>query len=187
MSRGPSWTRPLDRYGERWERVEPSAVWSALAIVLAASCGLALNRFGGLAFDAPRSFVRLSLYGVWGWLGLSAAIWATATVIVRRAGDAGTRRSPLQLMLAIVGWGHAPLGVLAIVIFVAAGLLQLLGPGLVVGAIALGVLFPLALVTGVRNVFGVTHGRAALAVVVPYGLWLAVVARPVHDQIQHLL
>ncbi len=181
------WARPLERYGERWDRVEPSAVWSALAIVLAASGGLALNRFGGLAFDAPRSFVRLSLYGVWGWLGLSVAIWAAATTIGARTGSAPIRRSPLQLMLAVVGWGHAPLGVLAIVIFVAAGLLQLLGPGLVVGAFVLGVLFPLALVTGVQNVFGVTLGRAALAVVVPYGLWLALVVRPVYDQIQHLL
>ena len=54
---------------ERWARVGPQSLYSAAALVVVAFGLLALNRFGGLTTSAPRAFIRLTLVGVWGWIG----------------------------------------------------------------------------------------------------------------------
>jgi hypothetical protein len=177
------------RVNARWERLTPRSVWPAIALVLVASGLMAITRVGGLVVDEPRSSLRLMLIGVWGWLGLAIGIWATGRTLSHAS--ATTRPPPLltslALTLAMVGWAHVPVIVLGLVVFVAAGLMQLLGPGLVVGAVVLAVALPVALVTGTRHVFALSWTGAAVAVVVPYAFWLLIAARHVHRQISHLL
>jgi hypothetical protein len=84
---------------------------------------LALTRLGGLVVDAPRAVLRLMLVGVWGWVGLSVAIWLTITAT---SGSAGARPG-LVHTLAIAGIAHAPVVALGMVVFVSAGVLDHIG------------------------------------------------------------
>jgi hypothetical protein len=76
---------------------------------------------------------------------------------------------------------------LAIVVFIAAGVLQILGPGLAVATVVFVVVVPFALVTGVRHVTGSSVVRASGIVAIPYVVWMAVVVRYLLNSIQHLL
>lgn len=103
----------------RWARVGPTSAWPAIAIAVAASVLMALNRFGGALVDAPRSFARLTLIGVWGWLGLGIMVWLFAALITGHA-PATTPGASLQHTLVVVGLAHTPLLLLGLAIFVAA-------------------------------------------------------------------
>lgn len=163
-----------------WAQVGPHSWRTAGAIVVVASGMLALNRFGGLVTTAPRAFVRLTLIGVWGWVGLSLAIWIVARIV-------GRRRPSLAHTLAVVGWAHASVAALGGVLFVAAIILQLLGPGRIAAMFVLAFWFPAAIVAGIRSAFEVGPGRAMAVVVVPYIAWFWIVALHLLDQIEHLL
>lgn len=181
--------RALGLDDERWEKLTANSVWGAAALVFVAAAFMSLNRFGGLAADAPRAFTRLALYVVWGWLGLALATFAVAELLRRRGRGRSQRADPgaLRLTLASTGYAHVPIVALAGVIFVAAGLFQALGPGLVAAVIALAVWMPVALVTGVGHVHGLRTRHAVAAVAAPYLLWLWIVARHVLGQVTHLL
>ena len=177
----------LDR--TRWARVGPHTLWSATALVAAASVLMALNRFGGALVDAPRAFLRLALVGVWGWLGLSVAIWLIAVRLPNLSGRSANRprRGSLQHTLAAAGVAHIPLLLLGLVIFVAAAMLELLGPGLVAATFVFGFWFPAGLVTAIRHAHGLTLARALAVVAGPYVIWLLVIGRHLLGQVQHLL
>ncbi len=160
----------------RWARVGPEAVWSGLALVLVAWGLMAINRLGGLTFDAPRAFLRLTVVGVWGWLGLALAIWLVAG-----------RASSLRRVLAVTGWVHVPVVGLAVLIFVVAGAFEVLGPGLIGAIVVFGVLIPSALVLGAEEVFGLERLRAVAVVSIPYLAWTVLVVRHVLGQVGHLL
>ena len=178
-----------DRTSLRWDFLGPSSVWSAIAFVLVASFLMALNRFGGLAVTEPRSVLRLALVGIWGWLGLAVGIWMVAGLLSRAAQEPArhSASASLQLTLAMVGWAYLPIAALGVVVLFAAGLMQLLGPGLVVGVFVVGVALPVALATGAQQVYGLSLVRAVAVVAVPYSIWLFVVARHVFIQLRHLL
>lgn len=173
----------------KWTRVGPASLSSALALAVAASVVMALNRFGGQLIDAPRSFVRLTLVGVWGWVGLAFAVWLIATPMPVSADQAGDPPSSgsFRHTLAAVGFAHTPLLVLGLVIFVAAGLLQTLGPGLVVAVFVVGFWFPAVLTIATRHTHDLNPVRAASVVAVPYLMWLLVIGRHLLGQVQHLL
>ncbi len=164
-----------------WDRVGPSSLWSATAIVVVASALMALNRFGGLVTDAPRPFLRLTLVGVWGWIGLAAGVSITLRRVPSRA------PTTLRTTFAVVGLAHVPLLALAGVIFVAAVMFQLLGPGLAMAVIVLAIWFPALLIAGVRHTSHIAVGPAAAVIAAPYGAWLLVVGRHVVGQVEHLL
>ncbi len=169
---------------DRWDPVRSGRVWAGVAVVVAAWGLIALGRLGGLAIDAPRALTRLTVVGVWGWFGLGIAIWAIAVV----PASSGSRRvGSLTLTFAVVGLSHAPIIMLAGVILIAAGALEVLGPGRAVAAISLVVVMPLALITGVAHIFEFSTRRAAATVLLPYAAWLAVVVRPSLEQVEHLL
>jgi hypothetical protein len=174
----------------RWSRVEERPVWSAASLVVVAWGLIALNRIGGLALSEPRAVARLTVVGVWGWLALAVAIWSIATVGLRGS-HSGIRRdrahASLPPVLAVVGWSHLPVVALAVVVFIAAGALRILGPGLFVAVAAFSALVPFALVTGVRHVFRTSTLAAIAVVAVPYLIWLVVVVRHSLGAIQHLL
>ena len=177
---------------ERWARRTSGSVWSAAAIVAVAWGLIALNRLGGLSFTDPRAFVRVTLTGIWGWLALGACLWLVVRVSTRAAptdalDDADSSVVRLERMLCVVGWAHTPIVVLAIVVFIAAGVLQILGPGLVVATVVFALFVPFALVTGVRHVAGSSIVWASAIVAIPYVVWLLVVVRNARDSIQHLL
>ncbi|MDX2381890.1 MAG: hypothetical protein QNM02_19290 [Acidimicrobiia bacterium] len=175
--------RALGSLRDRWAVIGPRSLWAGAAVVVAAWGLIALSRLGGLAVDAPRALARLALVGVWGWLALALAIWVGAQLAA--PGRRGVRS--LQSTLAIVGLAHTPIIVLASVVLIAAGALEVLGPGMIVAALSLAVVMPLALITGVDHVFGFGARRAAVTVVLPYTLWLVVVARGSLRQVEHLL
>ncbi len=148
-----------------------------------------MNRLGGLTLTDPRAFVRLTVIGIWGWLALGLSLWAVVRVFAKAAApDAPVRPVvPLDRMLSVVGWAHTPIAALAIVVFIAAGALQLLGPGLVVATVVFALFIPFALVTGVRHVAGSSVMRAIAMIAIPYAVWILVIVRHALDSIQHLL
>ena len=171
----------------RWVRVGPTSLLPAMATVLLASGLIALNRFGGALVDAPRSFMRLALVGVWGWLGLGSAIWLGAALLSRSAsGSRGSTSRPRET-LVVVGLAHLPILALGVVILVAAGLLQWLGPGLVATVFVLAFWFPAGVTMATAHVHGLAPFRALSVVALPYLAWLGVVARHMIGQVQHLL
>ena len=153
-----SYALGLDR--GRWVRLNRVSLWPAMALVVAAPVVMAWSRFGGVAVDAPRAFLRMVLVGVWGWLGLGAAIWLIAKLVRSSTGLANqSRPAPIERTVALVGFAHAPVLLLAVVILVAAS----------------SYLFDLGPLIGVA------------VVALPYGVWLATVGRHLLQQVQHLL
>lgn len=177
----------LDR--AKWVRVGPGSLWPGVAFAVSASFLMALNRFGGLIIDTPRAFTRLALVGIYGWLGLSLALWGitTASYTIRPRGGGPVEPPGLTHTIAGVGIAHSPVLVLGMVIFAAANLLQILGPGKLAAMLILGFWFPAALVTAARYSHRLSWPRAVATAVVPYLLWLLVVGRHLMGQVEHLL
>ena len=163
----------------RWSRVGPGSFWSAAAVAIAASLLIALTRFGGLVLDTPRGFFRLGLTGVWGWLGLAVAVWLLGRTVLPQ--------TSLLHTMAGVGFAHFPLLALGFVIFVSAGMLQTLGPGLVVAVFVFVFWFPAALTAALKHAFATSYARALALLSLPYLLWLVTVGRRLLGQVQHLL
>lgn len=167
----------------RFEGVGPASLPSAAAIVLTSSFLMALNRFGGLAIEAPRPFMRLVVIGIWAWLALGAVMWL-ATL-------ASTRAKPtvdsLLTALAVVGRAHIALLALSIVLFVAAGALRLRWPGFVTAAYVLALWMPGALVAGIRSTTGLSWRSAVLAAGVPYLGWILIFGNHLRIQLGHLV
>jgi hypothetical protein len=181
-----SYALGLDR--DRWVRLNRISLWTAMALVVAASVVLAWSRFGGVAVDAPQAFLRMVLVGVWGWLGLGAAIWLIVRLARRSTRHAGQGRpAPLERTLALVGFAHAPVLLLAVVILVAAGALQVFGLGQIVAVVVLGFWFPALLVAASSYLFDLGPLIGVAVVALPYGVWLATVGRHLLQQVQHLL
>lgn len=172
---------------ERWDRTGPRSLPSGAAVVIVASGLLSLIRFGGLVFEAPRSFARLMLVGVWGWLLLTLAVAGVAFVagVVPRERVGASER--LERALAITARSHLPLLALVGVVMVSGFFLRIYGPGAIASVFVLGVWFPAALVTGVRAATGARWRTAALVVAGPYLVWCLLIARHLLDQIEHLL
>jgi hypothetical protein len=174
----------------RWARVGVVSFWPAVAWAMAASLLLAFNRFGGAAVDAPRAFLRMALIGVFGWLGLATAIWILASQV--SAGLDDHRTTPrsvaaLERTFIAVGLAHAPIVVFGLVIFVAAGLLQLLGPGLATALFVYLFWFPASLVMATASTFRVGYPRAASLVILPYALWYLTAGQHLFTRVEHLL
>lgn len=171
----------------KWDGVGPESVWSAAATVFVASTLLALNRFGGLATTAPRPFVKLVLIGVWGWIGLALAVWTLGSLLAGARSQRGPPITTLIRTAAVVGLAHAPIMALTVVVFVAADVMQLLGPGMVSAVFVFVVWFPAWLLAGTRSALRISLPRATAVVAVSYGAWLQVVGRHLLGQIAHLL
>jgi len=181
-----SYALGLDR--GRWVRLNRVSLWPAMALVVVASVVMAWSRFGGVALDAPRAFLRMVLVGVWGWLGLGAAIWLIAKLVRSSAGLADqSRPAPIERTVALVGFAHAPVLLLAVVILVAAGALQVFGLGQIVAVVVLGFWFPALLVAASSSLFDLDPLIGVAVVALPYGIWLATVGRHLLQQVQHLL
>lgn len=172
----------LDR--AKWQRVGPGSLTSAGALVVVASFLLALNRIGGLVVHEPRSFVRLVLVGVWGWIGM--AVLATAVLVVNGSARGGSGRT-LRTTLAVVGAAHVPLIWASVVLFLGASMLQLLWPGLITVVFVFAFWFPAAVGIGLRVSCGAPVRTAAAATAVAYAAWVTVVGRHLYDQLAHLV
>ena len=172
----------LDR--AKWQRVGPGSLTSAAAMVVVASCLLALNRVGGLVVHEPRSFVRLALVGVWGWIGM--AVVATVVLVVSGSARGDSGRT-LRTTLAMVGAAHVPLIWASVVLFLGAGILQLLWPGLIMVVFVFAFWFPAAIGLGLRVSCGARVGVAVAATAVAYAAWVTVVGRHLYDQLAHLV
>lgn len=174
---------------ERWRAVDRDALWTAAAIVTVASFLLALTRFGGLVGTEPRSFVRLALVGIWGWIGLAALLWVAGNVAVRRPPSAsiGPRDTSVRRIFAVAGLAHVPVLGFAGMLFVAAMLFRLLGPGTVAAVVVFAGWLPATLLVGVRAVFGLDPSAAVAVVGVSYAAWYLTVGRYLLEQVGHLL
>ena len=172
----------LDR--ERWKRVGPGSLTTAAALVVVASFLLALNRIGGLVVDEPRSFVRLVLVGVWGWIGM--AVVAAAVLVVSGSARGGSGRT-LRTTLAVIGTAHVPLIWASVVLFLGAGMLQLLWPGLIIVIFVFAFWFPAAVGIGLRISCGARVGGAVAATTVAYAAWVTVIGRHLYDLLAHLV
>lgn len=180
-------TLRLDR--ERWAAVDEESLWAGTAVVVVASFLLALTRLGGLSATEPRSFLRLGLVGVWGWLVLSLVLWVLGCAATRwrRESDGSPGVASLRRTAAVAGLAHVPLLVGAVVVFVTAVLLRWTGPGTLVAGFIAFVWIPASLVVGARELFVVGPATATAVAIPPYAAWLAVVGRHLHQQVGHLL
>lgn len=168
----------------RWSRIGPSSFWAAFGTTSLAAVLWSFNRFGGTAFDAPRHFVRMGLLSFYGWFGLALGVWAVAATLSMGS----TRRTATLLRtVTMVGVAHLPVVVFGVVVFVAASVLRLLGPGLVSAVTVFGLWFPAVLVVATRHSFGSSIGRALIAALGPYVLWMVFIGRPLLQRVQHLL
>lgn len=168
---------------ERPTTTTDSSVASSAAIVGVAAGLLSLNRFGGLAAQAPRAFTRLGLVVVWGWIGLSLMIWMFDAAV----GALRPARARFEQIAVDVGRAHLPLAGLAIVLFVAAGALQLRWPGLIASLIVFGWWFPAGLVGAARPDADAPIGRYLVTTLAAYALWVAAVGRHLDHQLGHLV
>jgi len=182
-------TRSLGLDEARRSYVGPASLGSAVIRVVAASLLFALSRFGGLVIDSPRAFTRMTLVGVYGWIGLTAGVWLGAAVLNSVTGqpDDAAQPVPLQHSSSAIGLAHMPLVILGVVIFAAGGLFELLGPGLVAAVFVLGFWFPAGLVVATRSAYQLSLARAAGVLALPYLVWLVIVGRHLMTQVQHLL
>ncbi len=87
----------------------------------------------------------------------------------------------------MVGFAHAAVLLLAVVILVAAGALQLFGLGQIVAVVVLGFWFPALLVAATSSLFDLDPPVGVAVVALPYAIWLATVGRHLLEQVQHLL
>lgn len=171
---------------ERWRSIRPRMFFFGAATVLGASLVLTFSRFGGLLVNSPQEFAQMALILIWGWLFLGAAIWAIGRLVVSRVGSNADQPSLIGTLTS-VGFAHRPILILGAVIFVSAGLLQTNGPGLVVAIIAFGIWLPALLVLSVQYSRYIERKAAFFVVIVPYLLWLFLIARFVLDRVSHLL
>lgn len=171
----------------RWSRVRPDSVWSGAAVVVVASTLLALNRFGGLASTTPRAFMQLVLIGIWGWIALALILWVLGSLLATSDGVVRPLTTTLLRIVAVVGLAYAPVIVLTVVVFVAADVMQLFGPGLVTAVVVFGAWLPAWLLAGTKAVLRISLPRTCVVVAASYGAWLHVVGRYLLGQIGHLL
>ena len=166
--------------GPSWDRIDVSARMSTAAVNgIGAYLLLAFDRFGFQGFQSPRGPTRLLLIGVYGWLGLSAAMW----LVARWRG----RDAEFVTVFRFVGYAHMPLLLVGIVLQMTAITLRWFGPGLIASIFALGFWFPALLVAGVRKATGTHWPEALFVVAAPYGVWLATVGVVLFVQLGHLI
>ncbi len=185
MNAAARWLRVDD---ERWLGVTPRSLPTGAVVAVFTAVVFAFDRFGGASFQGFRAFVRLTLVGVWGWIGLGVGI-ALVGIVGSRLMPArvGERRPSLQIALAGAGLAHVPVLALGGVIFFSAGMLDILGPGRLVAVVVFLVWFPATLTAATRHTND-ADVAASLAMTAPvYGLWLALPGRHLIDQVQHLL
>lgn len=164
-----------------WARLAAVAsTASASLMVIGAYALLAFDRFGVQGVIEPRGAVRMLLAGFYGWMGLAAGSW----LIARRVYGGP---APFLPVVRLFGHAHLPLLLIGITIQVAAGWLQVLGPGLAVGIFGLAVWMPALLVTAVATALDLDRRSAAFVVAGPYLVWLAVVGRYLESLLGHLL
>ncbi len=164
-----------------WSQVTNGTVNAGFFAVVGAFMLMTLSRFGGQILDAPRAPLRILLTGIWGWLGLSLGI-----VLLARRIEAPQRPS-FGRVAASTGMAHGSLILLGMTMFAAVGILQLNGPGMVVGLFVLTFWFPAMLVAATSTLFGLRGRRAVVTALVPYLAWIAIVIAPLFRRFAHLL
>ncbi|MGI9622522.1 MAG: hypothetical protein ACR2PK_06770 [Acidimicrobiales bacterium] len=179
--------RLLGLHQDRWERATADSLWVAFAVAVAASVVLSLNRFGGLAVETPRAFLRMALIGVYGWLGVGMGIWLFAWGLNRLNRHRSQVRVSIAHSLVVAGFSHIPLLALGGAIFISATMLQVFELGNVLAWMVIGLWFPATLVSAARSTWRVSTIDAVLVVAVPYTVWIMTVWQHIHTQIQHLL
>ena len=159
------------------------SVWAtpvgAGLVVLSAYLVFAFDRFGWPDF-AVRPTVRLMLTGLYGWIGLAAASWLIARRVFASSGAA-------SMLIRLTGHAHLPLLFVAVFIQVVSVTLDISNmarwPALFAGLFWM----PAMLVNALAVSSGLDRPRAALAVAVPYLVWVAVVGRLLWRHLHHLL
>jgi hypothetical protein len=168
----------LDEFRWYWLESEATRLGSS-AMVLGAFGLLAFNRLGW-PDSALRATVRFLLLGLYGWVGLSVAVFIVIRLIYKRTG------SPLKLLL-LFGHAHLPLLVVAVFVQVVSVSLDITGvsrwPALFVGVFWM----PAMLAAAVHAWTDVKRHQAAVSVAMPYLVWAATLGRHLWDQLSHLL
>jgi hypothetical protein len=168
----------LDPGTWRWLDSDASLTGAAL-VVIGTYLMLAFDRFGWPDF-AIRPTTRAVLIGFYGWIWLAVASWA----IVRRA---SVPSASLSSYLRLTGHAHFPILVVAAFLLVFAVTLNVAFIGRWPTLFAGVVWMPAMLASVVSTLSGLSLGRAALVVALPYAAWVAVVGTHMFRQVEHLL
>lgn len=171
--------RALGLGPQRWDGVESSRWFTGAAVAVVAGALLALNRLGGLATQSPRAFTRVLSLTVWGWIGLSLLLWFGVAVAQRAS------LAPFSRCVIIAGRSYIALVGLALVLFAAAGLFEMLWVGRVAVVLA-GAAMVITVVGGLRHVVRLGWVSAATVGTVAYTAWIVTVGRELDQQLGHL-
>ena len=168
----------LDRGAWRWLESEASTL-GATVLVLGTYAVLAYDRFGWPDF-AVRPTTRLVLTGVYGWLWLALASWLIVRLRFATPGGPGS-------FLRLTGHAHLPLLLVALVIQVAAVILDYTNVARWPAVFAGLFWMPAMLLRAVAESSGLSLRRAAFPALIPYVFWVAIVGRHLWSQLEHLL
>ena len=173
----------------RWLRFDESS-WARFArlgtlsnaafITLGSYALLAFDRFGMQGLTAPRAPVRMVLAGLYGWLGLSVAIWFIARAVL------GSVPSP-STVIRLVGRAHIPLLFVAFTIGVLSVSLQVFWPARWLTWFSVAIWMPAMMVAATRTALPIDTRKAVLMAIGPYAAWLVIVGRYLELQVGHLL
>lgn len=172
--------RALRIDGGTWYWLESEASWAgSIAIMLGAYLILAFDRFGWPDF-ALGPTAQWMVVGVVGWLWLALAPWLTVAMSDRPVGS-------LRSVLVLVGHAHLPLLLVAVVIQVVTVNFNVTGVALLPAAFVAVFWMPAMLVGAVSAALELEARRAIALATVPYLLWVALLGRPLWDQLAHLM
>lgn len=173
----------------RWEAIVDVDPTRAIATVVGGWLVAAWGRFGIQGLSAPRVLVRFVLVGVYGWLLLTAVVWAVGWLAGRRAARSGvappTAPSAARI-LQLTGLCHQPLLVVAIAVQFGQ-LVPLPALFRILAVVAFGLWLPAMLVTALGSAFRPSTRGAIVAAGAGYLVWLATAGRYLLDRVGHLV
>ncbi len=168
----------VDRDTWQWLESEATLLGTASLVVFTYLL-LAFDRFGWPDY-APRQTVRLTLLGVYGWLGLALSCWAIARIVKRRP------VGPLTLV-RLAGHAHLPILPIAAMVLIFAVTFDIVGiwrwPALFAGLVWMPAMLTRAVSAGAE----VGLREAAVIVTPPYVAWVITVGLHLWNQLAHLL
>lgn len=168
----------LDQGTWRWLESDASLTGAGF-IVIGAYLVLAFDRFGWPDF-AIRATTRMVLIGFYGWIWLALSSWAAFRLA------SGAPASPTSY-LRLTGHAHLPILLIAAFLLVFPVTLNIAFLGVWAALFAGAVWMPSMLANAVSALSGLSLGRAAFVVALPFAAWAAVVGRIMLLQVGHLL
>gem|GEM_PF-1435006 len=168
-----------------WTRIQVEMLPRRMLTVVAAFALAAWNRFGAQGFLGPRAPIRMLMVGLWGWLALSIIVW-----LIARRFDEDLRNDPLygiQRAAASMTVTHFPVIILGMYMATFGAFIRTPIPGFILAVAVFAGWIPALYIRAMKHLTDVDTKTAAMAMAIPYALWLATVGRYLWQLVGHLI